>query len=231
MSESRNRGVLPVVLHLVAAGVLLGMSTPDVTAEVLDTLRTGEPAAVQRRLTEIRNALERDAYRWTPLMVAAADNPHPGTITMLIDAGEDPEVRSLDDWNALMFAAAFNQEPAVVAAILDAGVAVDGRTRDAWVAGYGAARYTQGIVQFGGLGDRVRLNGDAGDPDGAEPVSGWTALFFAARYNPVAAVTRVLLDAGANPHATDEHGLVPADYAREAGEAHREVAELLRDAP
>lgn len=166
--------------------------------------------------------MQRDAFLWTPLMLAAADNPHPGTVTMLLEQGEDPERRSLDDWNALMFAAAFNPEPEVVKVLLEAGMDPNGRTRDAWVAAYGVARYTGRIVQIESLGF-----GREEDESG-ERQRGWTPLFFAARYNQEPRVTELLLEAGAEADARDEHGLTPLDYARDAG--RERVVTILEEA-
>lgn len=183
-----------------------------VAADPVEVLRDGTPPEVLRNLEAIRRAMHRDAYHWTPLMRAAAENSHPETITMLLEQGEDPARRSLDDWTALMFAAAFNPEPEVAGVLLDAGMDPDERTRDAWVAAYGAARYTGRIVQIDGLGL-------------APGERGWTALFFAARYNPEPRVAVRLLEAGADPHLSDEYGRNALDYAREAGNG--ELAALL----
>lgn len=210
-----------IILCLVfAPGMLIGPAFGD----PLETLVTADAATVRRELGRIRAATARDAFLWTPLMRAAAENPHPETIAMLLNQGEVIDARSLDDWDALMFAAAFNQEPGVTQVLLEAGLNPNGRTRDAWVVGYGFARFTGEIVQIGDLGFGRDAPGTQ-EQGTREQHRGWTPLFFAARYNDEPAVVQVLLEGGADPDARDEHGLTPLDYARQGG--NQEIIRLL----
>lgn len=198
---------------------------PLAAADPAEILGTGRPESVRRELPRIRQAMRNDAFRWTPLMRAAAENPWPETIELLLDMGEDRDARSLDDWNALMFAAAFNPNPEVTQVLLDAGADPNGRTRDAWVAGYGFARFTGRIFQIDSLGAGL------GSPDGDAAERGWTPLFFAVRFNESEEVTERLLEAGADPGLRDEYGRTVLDYAREAGTGGEAIADLLKAAP
>lgn len=200
---------------------ILVLTTLAIGADPRDILATGTPEEIKSQLGSIRNALERDAFHWTPLMLAAAQNHHPEVIVLLLEQGENREARSLDDWDALMFAAAFNPNRDVLAALLEAGADPDRRTRDAWVAGYGVARFTGGMVQFDGLG----LFQEAAPEEERE--YGWSALFFAARYNDSPGVLEELLLAGADPRLRDEHGLTALDYIVQAGQGRGEFRKLL----
>lgn len=214
-------------------GTLLTGVVLEAGADPQDLLSRGTPDELRRELPAIRRSMERDAFNWTPLMVAAAANPYPESITVLLDGGEDPQARSLDDWDALCFAAAFNREVGVIRVLLDAGLDPNKRTRDAWVAAYGAARYTGGIVQIHGLAPGAALPeppGEGGDDHADRSAPGWTPLFFAAYHNESPDVTAALLAAGADPTLRDEHGRTPKDYARAAGAEQKAVLELLSEA-
>ena len=168
-------------------------------------------------------AMKRDAFDWTPLMIAAAANSDAAVIDTLLDKGEIIEARSLDGWTALMFASAFNPHPEVTRALLGAGADPQRRSRDAWSALLGAARYTGENLRFDGLEaipDKNRLE-PAADED-----RGWAALFMAARFNAEPQVVQALLAGGADPNARDEYGRTALYYARRHNSTPR-VAQLL----
>ena len=172
--------------------------------EHFEQLRTKPPDWISANYEGLVAAMQRDSYSWTPLMIAAAGHDNPDMISTLIGLGQSVAARSLNGWTALMFAAAFNPEPEVVAALLDAKADPDERSRDAWAALLGAARYTGENLRF----DDISLAGVGGSP------RGWTPLFFAARFNTEPRVVELLITAGADPAARDEHGRTPVFYAR-----------------
>ena len=169
-----------------------------------EQLRTKPAEWIAANYDSLVAAMQRDSYGWTPLMVAAAGHADPEVISALIGLGQSVTARSLNGWTALMFAAAFNPEPDVVAELLGSGADPDERSRDAWAALLGAARYTGENLRF----DDLSLAGVEDAP------RGWTALFFAARFNHEPAVIELLLRAGSDPAAGDEHGRTPVFYAR-----------------
>lgn len=205
--------------------VFFGGVFPVTSSELADILAGGTPEEVESILTEAQESMIRDAFRWTPLMLAAAENPNPEVITLLLDSGEDLDARSLDDWDALCFAAAFNSRAGVVRVLLEAGADPNHRTRDAWATRYGAARFTGETVTVNQLVPRPEVA--SVDPDRVEP--GWTPLFFAAFYNGNPEIASELLAGGADPTLRDENGKSALDYARAAGPRRRAVREFLEN--
>jgi len=195
--------------------LLLTAFSASLEAEPPEVLRTGEPGAVMRAYRSAAEELRKDSYGWTPLMIAAAANPYPDTIRLLVKAGEKVSARSLDGWTPLMFAAAFNPEPEIVETLLELGADPEDRTEDSWTPIFGAARYR---------GEKVRLmNLETSLPGSRDRRPGWTALFFAARFSASAKVAETLLKNGANPNDADETGRTPAMYA----EAHNPETRVL----
>jgi hypothetical protein len=265
------------------------------------TLQEGSLEEVRRDLSRARTDLSRDAFLWTPLMVAAGSNPHPEVIRFLIQSGQEINRVSLDSWSALHFAAAFNSEPAVVQTLVELGADLTHRSRDNWTVYYGASRYqdstfTQQVRLPGsqtpaadlsiilpqtlnlaqpmtsqgeqprpaievndqyrvpwGLADweicdllpppepnfdmarwnqwfdqldQKKLDNGLGMGSGSEmanPLSstdnipifqGWSAIFFAARFNPNPRVFEALVSLGETPFQADESGTTPLEYAR-----------------
>ncbi|TVR33145.1 MAG: ankyrin repeat domain-containing protein [Spirochaetaceae bacterium] len=192
--------------------------------EAITLLQSAAASDIATHHHQIRAAMQRDAFGWTPLMIAAAANPDPAVTSALLDRGEVIDARSLDGWTALMFAAAFNSQPQVTRALLEAGADLRQRSRDAWSALFGAARYSGENLRFDGLEavpDTSRLEVATGE------ARGWTALFMAARFNTEPQVTQALLAAGADPEARDEHGRNALYYARRHNPDPR-VARLLQ---
>lgn len=230
MGSVRIPSVLCVILVFQSVTALNGqipVGEPVVAPEARRILADLTPEEVPGALPALRNALHRDHFGWTPLMIAAAVNPYGETITAMIAAGENPRARSLDDMTPLMFAAAFSCEPRVVQALVDGGAEVDARTRDNWVPGYGVARFTGEAVQFnflqgaagGGFPAALGGSGDGFHEEEEEPAWGWTALFMAVRYNGDGEMVRALLEAGADPYARDEAGeaALPAGWMEDSG--------------
>lgn len=201
----------------------MALATLAAGADPRKILAGGTPEEIEENLGYIRRSLERDAFHWTPLMLAAAHNPDPAAVRILLDRGEQLNARSLDDWDALMFAAAFNPDPRVLEVLLDAGADPNRRTRDAWVAGYGFARFTGKMVLFDGLGAFDE------PPPGEDRNYGWSALFFAARYNDSPGVLKALLDGGADPRLQDEHGRRALDFLDQDGEHPGKIRNLLEE--
>ena len=223
--------------------VLLAAVAVSAHAQAKAALARTDAAGVRASYRSWAAELRRDQFQWTPLMLAAAANPHPETIAELARLGESVDARSLDGWTALMFAAAFNPNPDVITALIDAGADPDARSPDAWSIHLGASRYTGERVRFDNLGGAGTLvpfgavtGGAMGDENGAgaapgnvhanDAVHGWSPLFFAARYNSDPEVLLRLIEVGCDPHARDEYGRAPYYYARRYN-PNTAVAEFL----
>ena len=289
----RHSNLIPIFfVAMISQGLLLH-------ANPVLTLQQGSLEEVRRDLSRARTDLSRDAFLWTPLMVAAGSNPHPEVIRFLIQTGQEINRVSLDGWSALHFAAAFNSEPAVVQTLVELGADLTHRSRDNWTVYYGASRYQdstftqqvrlpgsqtpaadQSIIlpQALNLGqsmtsqgeqtgraiemndqyreqwgladweicdllpppepnfdlvrwnqwfdqlDQKKLDYGSGSgselavplsPTGAIPIfQGWSAIFFAARFNPNPRVFEALVSLGETPFQADESGTTPLEYAR-----------------
>ena len=199
-----HRSTLAAVLFLAfgCAGIA-PIAAQSIHHEAAAEIAKRSPPLLRQHYQQFAESLRRDAYGWTPLMMAAAAHPDPEAITVLLELGENIAARSLDGWTALMFASAFNENPDVVRTLLRAGADLDARTRDAWSALFGAARYSGENLRFNALEQAI------------DAERGWTALFFAARFNPERAVRQTLIEHGADADARDEYGRAAADYCRQ----------------
>ncbi|TVR04962.1 MAG: ankyrin repeat domain-containing protein [Spirochaetaceae bacterium] len=227
MRTNRLRAFFPSASGLILVAFAVLGAAPRVSAQVspppaasrtdlVVALHVATPAWIHEQYDMVAAALRRDAFGWTPLMVAAAGNRDPRVIDALLERGERIDARSLDHWSALMFAAAFNPEPAVARALIAAGADPNERTRDAWSALFGAARYTGENLRFNAL---EAVEGGVGLSVVPSDERGWTPLFFAARFNRESAVSDALIAAGADADSLDEYGRSAASYAPAGSQA------------
>lgn len=155
--------------------------------DFLKLVRTGTPTQVRDALAIGAKTDELDT-EGTPLMLAAAYNPAPEVIQLLIKAGakiDQHQIITINDeaysWytktyeskTPLMFAAKSNN-PSVVKALLDAGASIKDKT-----------------------------------------YLGWTPLMYAASWNTNPEVTSLLLKAGADVNERDNEGTTPLMRALE----------------
>mmetsp|Transcript_36756 Transcript_36756/g.91509 ORF Transcript_36756/g.91509 Transcript_36756/m.91509 type:complete len:107 (+) Transcript_36756:11-331(+) len=86
------------------------------------------------------------------------------------------------------------------------------------------------VAAYSGSQEEVQKLLDNGVPIDAEDMSGFTALFFAARYQHVD-ITRFLLERGADVRHTDKKGRTALEFARWANATlNPEVVSLLEAA-
>ena|SRR5271157_477091 len=94
---------------------------------LLDLAGSGTAAQVQQAVTSKADVNARDTADRTVLMLAAASNPDPAVISILLRAGAKVNARGPNGWTSLMMAAYGNPNPEVVETLLKAGA--DGRIR------------------------------------------------------------------------------------------------------
>ena len=101
--------------------VLMAASLPEVSANsLLDQAETASAEQLQEAI-KAGNVNAVDDVGRTVLMHAAAHNPDPQVIALLVRAGAKVNTRGPRQWTALMMAAYGNTNPAVVDALLAAG--------------------------------------------------------------------------------------------------------------
>ena len=143
----------------------------------------------------------------TPLHRAAESSNDPAIVEAMVDAGADPNVRSLTGATPLHFAARANGNPAVVEFLLAAGADLQARDKGGSTPLLGAARSNRNPAVFA-----VLLN--AGADSNVRDEFGQAPLHWAAEYSENAAVIAALLDGGAVPNAQDAYGQTPWDLAQ-----------------
>ena len=133
--------------------------------------------------------------RATPLMQAARYNPNPEVLSVLIKAGADVNARTGKDagkysqWSgSALHLAAAGGTPEVVSVLINAGAEINARCENKFVYGL-----------------------DENSPD-VVVMSYWTPLMIAVQNNENSKVISVLLNAGADAHAT-EKGKTALDMA------------------
>lgn len=157
---------------------------------------------------------------WTPLMLAAFRN-EPVIVDLLLDAGADPGLADARGRTAIVIASQGGCT-ACIARIVTAGGAVDAR----WGAQRSSALHDAVLMQDVGT---VAALLEAGAEVDAEDGYGATPLQYSVRHQPNAAVIRVLLDYGANPHHRNRAGASAFDIASKATNMPQEITALFEN--
>ena len=167
--------------------------------DFLDLAKAGSVKQVQEAINQGADLNKRDNDGRTPLMWAAARNPNPEVITVLLKAGADLNARDKDGWTSLMIAAWYNQSSEVITILLKAGADLNARGKYGWTPLMIAASYNDNPEVLTTL---LRAGADLKALDEA----GYTVLMHAAlsNRNPVMIVT--LLKVGADLGAHDANG-------------------------
>lgn len=147
-------------------------------------------------------------WSWTPLHLAAGQNPEPGVAAALVDAGADIEARSREG-NTTLHQAATNANPDVTALLLEAGADVHAVSWTGETPLHVAARTNSNPAVLNLL---LEAGADVNAPD----PNGHTPLHKAAWYSAHPGIVNALIAAGAHVNARDPDGHVP--YGRRAND-------------
>ena len=164
------------------------------------------------------NQVDRDGA--TPLMLAAACNPNPDTVGLLIEAGSKLGARNKDGVTALMYAADCNRNPLMIDALLKAGALIGDKDRDGETALIWAAKENDNPDVIAAL---VKAGSRLDDRD----EYGMSPLIKAVRYNRSYSVIQALLAVGAQVNDKDRAKRTPLMYACESPDAVKLVPSLL----
>ena len=142
---------------------------------------------------------------YTFLHRAAQFSSSPTVLSILLDAGFDPNAKNDDGWTPLHYAA-FNDNAIVSSVLLEAGAEPNARTNGGWTPLHRAVRSGNRLTVS------ILLDGGA-DPDARNyDEEGWFPLHqAAAQDDPILVAT--LLDAGANPVVRAGDGRMPIHSA------------------
>jgi ankyrin repeat protein len=164
--------VVPVVLAALMAASAYAQKT------LVALAMFGTPQDVQAALDTGADLNERDYHDITPLIAAAAYNPNPEVILVLLKAGADIEGRDTAyDSTPLMWAAYTNQNPEATNTLLKAGTDVNARARNGGTALVGTASNNQNP-------EVIVMLLKAGSDAKVEDNDGKTAFDYA-RYRPI----------------------------------------------
>ena len=157
---------------------------------------------------------------YTMLHRAARFSSNPTVLSVILDAGFDPNAKDDDGWTPLHHAA-YNDNAIVSSVLLDAGAQPNARTNGGWTPLYMAAlsgnRLTVSILLDGGADPNFRNY----DEEGSFPLHQ-----AAVQDDPILVST--LLDAGANPAARSADGRMPIHSAAYSTDARTVISTLLR---
>ncbi|MDE2763880.1 MAG: ankyrin repeat domain-containing protein [Gemmatimonadota bacterium] len=141
-------------------------------------------------------------WSWTPLHLAAGQNPEPGVAAALVGAGADLEARSREGYTPL-HQAATNANPAVTALLLEAGADVHAVSWTGETPLHVAARANSNPAVLNLLLE-AGADVNAPDPNGHAP------LHKAAWYSAHPGIVNALIAGGAHVNARDRDGHVPS---------------------
>lgn len=110
---------------LVLASILVLLPVHSHGQSMLDIAKAGCAAEVRTALAKGSPICDRDEQGASPLLIAAACNPDPDVIWVLVAAGASLGDRDQYDMTSLMRAAASNSNPDVLAALIEAGAGID----------------------------------------------------------------------------------------------------------
>ncbi len=158
------------------------------------------------RVKEMLNPEEIDEWGETPLHVAVEHPQHIDMITVLLDAGADPNIQKHGGWTPLhgAYCGPPSLQGAIVQALVNAGADLEARSTES------LCTPLHNSAQCSATATKVLL--EAGSNLEARCQYGWTPLHLAVapmtrNYSDGAiAATKVLLEAGANPNARDQWG-------------------------
>jgi ankyrin repeat protein len=209
-------------VRTLAALLLLFLSRPataqDVSARLLEAVKTRDTTQVQKLLAEGADANARDKDGFTPLIWAASFG-RTENVLALLKKGADVNAKDKTGWTALM-GAARKGHTATVLALLAMGADVTAKDNNGWTA-----------LMSGSVSGRldtvlVLLEKDA-DVNAKDKV-GWTALIGATNAGQIE-IVRALLRKGADPNAQDSDGDTALSLARKHN--YSEVLALLENPP
>jgi ankyrin repeat protein len=109
------------------AMVLVLLSGHSHAQSIFSLARAGSAEEVTAALAQGSDACCRDDQGASPLIVAAACNPDPDVIRVLVMAGAKVDERDQFDMTPLMRAAASSTNPEVLAALMEAGASIEDR--------------------------------------------------------------------------------------------------------
>jgi ankyrin repeat protein len=110
---------------LALASILLLLPIHSHGQSLLAIVKAGGAAEVRAALAQGSPICGRDEQGASPLLIAAACNPDPEVIEVLVAAGARLDERDQYDMTSLMRAAASNPNPEILGALIDAGACVN----------------------------------------------------------------------------------------------------------
>ena len=211
---------------LVAIFLFTLASASAQTKTFFDLVKTGTPSSVKAAIANGANVNAKETNGESVLMYAAANNPDPEVITILLKAGADMKARDAEYGKTpLMWSAQFNKNPEVTTVLLKAGADIEARsiksTQQSWTALMWAAQSTTNPEVISTLvkaGANIKTKDD----------TGLTVLMIGAEYNANPEVITRLIKAGADVNATDQDGLTPLIAAASKNQNPDVVAALLK---
>lgn len=164
--------------------------------------RNGDVPRIRELLSGGAAVDEADGDGWTALMYAARHQKSPEPVRVLVDGGADIRRRNSFGVSALMLASAFNPEPGVTAALLANRSASESDVRSSFMHAIQSGAPIPVLEEFRKRG--ISLN---------TPLSGRTALMYAAESGTDTRTLAWLLQNGAARGATTADGMTAFDFA------------------
>ena len=212
----------PALIRRLSVGGTTGIQPADAKIDLFRLVKDSPPDLIRRALRGTKNIAEIiDENGRNLLMTAAANNPDPGVVAVLLKIGIDINAKDRSGWTALMHAASLSDNSRMIDTLCANKADITVTDLYGKTALMLAARTNETPEIFASLA-KAGANFNASDRDGI------TAMMIAARSNSNPLIIEQLSRLGARVNEQDRAGRTPLMYAANSATNPEVIKTLLK---